>query len=406
MPDPNFGDHLSELNDIVNGIEEAIEAYNEGQEAADQVEELSEELDDFRDRIESARDDPESLSGEVYTQLIIDMMMVIPKKLPIPKSLLLFLEAAIRVVALLLGAAVDFSVGITRNRFRALAPNGATAQEAQDAAKVAAPTLQGQLSLLLWWTQGMPVGEGPSLGTRIWDQIKAFLGSLTGVFGVAFPSRIGCMSVLLVAFLFLGASIFVGWILLNIGGDDDPALVGSDVPTATSTLTATSTPGAAAPAPTDTPTDTPTEPTDTPTTSTDPTGDEFFCDDQSPASDPAVDIRSVMYLPAGQSAAAAIQVILGQDPTVSFGDFSFAVSATLAGQTGLAETHEGAETIGLLDSNGNVIPGEGKVEVLPEGVNMLFTAPVGSGDIVHIETFHLTEDGERVRCDVATFTIP
>ena len=268
MPNPNpatITEELKNLDEVVDGIEAAIDAFNEGKDAVDQIEDITDELQNLTDRIESARNDPASLSGEAYTQLMTDVVMVVPKKLPIPKPLLALFEGTINAIFSLFGFEIDVSLGFVRKRFKDLVDMGTDPQEAALTASNSSVT---QLYLLNWRLQGFPKIANPGRIDRVWNWVEKFVkgivGGIFGTIGFGPPWGMGCMSILLAAFV--AVSILVGLILLNRGGDGDetPATAtNTSVPPTNTSVLPTNTPVP----PTNTsvlPTNTPVPPTSTP----------------------------------------------------------------------------------------------------------------------------------------------
>ncbi len=184
-----------------------------------------------------------------------DVVMVVPKQPPVPKPLLALFEGTINAIFSLFGFEIDVSLGFVRKRFKDLVDMGTDPQEA---ARIVSNSSVTQLYLLNWHLQGFPKIENPGPIDRVWSWVEKFVkgivGGIFGTIGLGPPWGMGCISILLAAFV--GVSILVGLILINSGGSGDKTPIAGDAATATTTSvppTNTPIPTTSTPTPTNSP---------------------------------------------------------------------------------------------------------------------------------------------------------
>ena len=181
--------------------------------------------------------------------------MVVPKQPPVPKPLLALFEGTINAIFSLFGFEIDVSLGFVRKRFKDLVDMGTDPQEA---ARIVSNSSVTQLYLLNWHLQGFPKIENPGPIDRVWSWVEKFVkgivGGIFGTIGLGPPWGMGCISILLAAFV--GVSILVGLILINSGASGDKTPIAGDAATATTTSvppTNTPVPTTSTPTPTNSP---------------------------------------------------------------------------------------------------------------------------------------------------------
>jgi hypothetical protein len=206
VPEGDLSAELDQLDELVDGLKEV-------KEGLDEAEEFGDKLDELKGRIQDARDNPESLSGEVYGQLAVDIIMIVPEQLPLPEPVQKVIENVGKAIGLLLGAAVESSLFSSRTRFRQLVESG---MDLQEAAEQSAPTKQQQLYLIWVWKTGKMKALNAPRTESGWEDFKAWLRGLAGAIGLGSG---GCLLLVLA----LG-----GVLLAAVGYFAATALIGSD----------------------------------------------------------------------------------------------------------------------------------------------------------------------------------
>lgn len=134
----------------------------------------------------------------------------------------------------------------------------------------------------------------------------------------------------------------------------------------------------------------------------DPVGDTSVCNTQESVTDPAVDIIGVNINRTGGMT--KIEVSMGEPPSESFEDYSFALLFQSMYFSALIEMHAGQQQQGQLNNNGMVIPDtEGVASadnnavnfMVPEGINL-------EGALLYIDSFHTEMEGGNTNCDSST----
>jgi len=238
MSEESLVDQLDKLKAAVDAVEEAIDQ-------AEDIADLSDELLDLNRRIDEAREDPDSLDPDVYADLALDIMLVIPNDLPLPEAAKKTLELVASALTSFIQGAQGLALTLLARRFRDLLKTGMSPQEAAKNATLLKPE-QGWL--LTQYRLGKVTAAGDTRETK--GAVEYLWGKFKGVFSIWSPLVVGPLLVLLLA-----AFVFVLLGPLGLFSSDDAVADANqpleDVPTAAATeadAVATSTPNDATPA--------------------------------------------------------------------------------------------------------------------------------------------------------------
>lgn len=106
---------LKRAKDLAKKIEEALGELNEDENPL--LPKWLKELNKLKKKIKKAQKNPETLDGDKVKDIVTDLIMFIPKQLPLPKPLIKALEVIAKYIGLLLGAAWGFAQEIAWGRF-------------------------------------------------------------------------------------------------------------------------------------------------------------------------------------------------------------------------------------------------------------------------------------------------